>query len=69
MCNNNDLRTDKQYQDRFGVFDMKQTTLITDPDNESYLGSGFTSTKVIVTKNYTDELVRHITNALTIAFG
>jgi hypothetical protein len=69
MCNNSDLRTDKQYQDRFGVFDMKQTTLITDPDNESYLGSGFTSTKVIVTKNYTEELVRHITNALTIAFG
>lgn len=53
----------------FGVFDMKQTTLITDPDNEQYMNPPFTSTKVIVTRDYTAELIKHITNALTIAFG
>lgn len=69
MCNNNDCRGMSEYEKRFGVFDMKQTTLITDPDNEEYMGSGFTSTKVVVTRNYTEELVKHITRALTIAFG
>ena len=53
----------------FSVFDMKQTTLITDPDNEQYMKPAFTAAKVIVTKHYTDELIKHITNALTIAFG
>lgn len=53
----------------FGVFDMKQTTLITDDDNERYMGDGFTSTKVVVTNNYTAELIDHIIHALTIAFG
>ena len=53
----------------FGVFDMKQTTLITDPDNEEYMNPPFTSTKVVVTQNYTKELVDHIIHALTIAFG
>lgn len=53
----------------FGVFDMKQTTLITDPDNEQYMNPPFTSTKVVVTKNYTAELIDHIIHALTIAFG
>lgn len=69
MCNNSDCRGRDEYNKRFGVFDMKQTTLITDPDNEDYMGSGFTSTKVVVTRNYTEELVKHITRALTIAFG
>ena len=53
----------------FGVFDMKQTTLITDPDNEQYMNPPFTSTKVVVTQNYTAELIDHIIHALTIAFG
>jgi len=53
----------------FGVFDMKQTTLITDPDNEQYMNPPFTSTKVVVTQNYTEELIDHIVHALTIAFG
>ncbi len=53
----------------FSVFDMKQTTLITDPDNEQYMKPPFTSTKVVVTKNYTNELIDHIIHALTIAFG
>jgi hypothetical protein len=53
----------------FGVFDMKQTTLITDPDNEQYMNPPFTSTKVVVTRNYTAELIDHIIHALTIAFG
>lgn len=53
----------------FGVFDMKQTTLITDPDNEQYMNPPFTSAKVVVTKNYTAELIDHVIHALTIAFG
>ena len=53
----------------FGVFDMKQTTLITDPDNEQYMHPPFTSAKVVVTTNYTKELIDHIIRALTIAFG
>ena len=53
----------------FGVFDMKQTTLITDPDNEQYMHPPFTSTKVVVTQNYTAELIDHIIHALMIAFG
>ena len=53
----------------FSVFDMKQTTLITDPDNEQYMHPPFTSTKVVITQNYTDELIDHIIHALTIAFG
>ena len=54
---------------RFGAFDMKQTTLITDPDNEQYMSPPFSSAKVVVTQDYTAELIKHITNALTIAFG
>ena len=53
----------------FSVFDMKQTTLITDPENEQYMQPPFTSTKVVVTQNYTQELIDHIIRALTIAFG
>lgn len=53
----------------FGVFDMKQTTLITDPENEQYMNPPFTSAKVVVTQNYTKELIDHIIHALTIAFG
>ena len=53
----------------FSVFDMKQTTLITDPDNEEYMNPPFTSTKVVVTQEYTKELIDHIIHALTIAFG
>ena len=53
----------------FSVFDMKQTTLITDPDNEEYMNPPFTSTKVVVTQNYTQELIDHIIHALTIAFA
>ena len=53
----------------FRAFDMKQTTLITDPDNERYIKTPFTSTKVVVTRNYTKELTDNIIKALTIAFG
>lgn len=69
MCNNHDCRTGAQYRQRFRVFDMKQTTLITDPENRQYGVDDFTSTKVVVTKDYTKELAQNILNALTIAFG
>ena len=54
---------------RFGAFDAKQTTLITDPDNQRYLGKGFTASKVVITNNYANELINHITKAFMIAFG
>lgn len=54
---------------RFSAFDYKQTTLITDPDNAQYLGSGFKNAKVVVTNKYTKELISHITKALMVAFG
>lgn len=65
----NERMTDEEAIRRFGAFDYKQTTLITDPDNEQYLGKGFHATKVVVTENYTEELLSHITKALTVAFG
>lgn len=58
----------KDTRKTFRAFDMKQTTLITDPYNERYIGK-FSSTKVVVTKNYTKELTDHILKALTVAFG
>ena len=61
--------TGKNCNKLFSVFDMKQTTLITDPDNEIYMNPPFTSTKVVVTQEYTDKLIDNIIRALTIAFG
>lgn len=53
----------------FSTFDYKQTTLITDSDNERYMGNGFTTAKVVVTDHYTEELLKNVVKALTIAFG
>lgn len=53
----------------FGVFDMKQTTLITDPDNKTYMDPPFSLAKVVITDNYTEQLIDNIIKALTIAFG
>jgi hypothetical protein len=66
ICEDYNPKTNCQ---RFGAFDMKQTTLITDPDNKKYMKPEFTASKVIITKNYTDELIKHITNALMVAFS
>ena len=54
---------------RFGAFDMKQTTLITDPENEMYFKNGFTAAKVVVTNKYVNELIKNIERALTIGFN
>lgn len=59
----------KEQQSIFSAFDFKQTTLITNADNITYTKPGFNSAKVIVTENYTNELLKHITQALTVAFG
>lgn len=61
--------TDSERNARFHTFDRKQLTLITDEDNERYMRKAFTSAKVVVTQKYTDELVKHILQTLTIAFG
>lgn len=53
----------------FKTFDYKQTTLITDHDNVQYMKPEFTTAKVVVTNNYTTELISHIINALMIAYG
>lgn len=66
ICNYGD--TLEKSRKRFDCFDMKQTTMITDPDNQNYIHD-WTSTKVIITTNYTEELIKHIQNALSIAFG
>lgn len=53
----------------FSAFDMKQTTLITDPDNQYYMNPTFKTAKVVITNNYTAELIDNILKAFTIAFG
>lgn len=53
----------------FSAFDMKQTTLITDPDNLHYMKPAFKTAKVVITNNYTAELIDNILKAFTIAFG
>ena len=65
-----DYRGDIQSQvKRFRAFDRNQTTLITNEENVRYLGDGFNSARVVVTNEYTDKLIEHITKALMIAFG
>lgn len=54
---------------RFKAFDSKQTTVITDPENKEYFGNGFQSAKTVITSAYTEELIKHITKALMVAFG
>ncbi|MDV3429618.1 MAG: hypothetical protein LIR50_21910 [Bacillota bacterium] len=59
---------------RYKVFkqlDMPNTTLITDRDNVRYMQNKnkFTKAKVIITENYTDELIKNIVIALTRMFS
>lgn len=68
ICNRFGMRQENKCK-LFSAFDMKQTTLITDPDNEEYMNPKFSSAKVIVTTDYTNELIDHVIHALTIAFG
>lgn len=62
-------QSDTERNRRFHTFDRKQLTLITDSDNKRYMRKAFTSAKVVITDQYTDELVKHILQTLTIAFG
>lgn len=59
----------KTPQELFASFDMRQTTLITDPANKRYMQPPFSSAKVVVTRNYNKELIDNVIHALTIAFG
>lgn len=47
---------------RFKAFDKKQTFLITDPYNSRYIDN-FTAAKVIITRDYTGELITNLTRA------
>ena len=67
-CFSDEWCKDEEKLRRFGAFDYKQTTVITDPDNK-HLVKNFHASKVVVTDNYTDELIKHVTKALTIAFA
>jgi hypothetical protein len=55
----------------FKQLDMPNTTLITDRDNVQYMQNKnkFTKAKVIITENYTDELIKNIVIALTRMFS
>lgn len=48
---------------RFRIFDKKQTYLITDSYNKRYMHKSFTAAKVIITDNYTDELIKNLSRA------
>ena len=52
----------------FGAFDSSNCTIISDRENERYINKYIHSAKVIYTKNYTEELINHITNTLQRAF-
>ena len=59
-----------QGAERFKQFDNRNTCMITDPDNEVYLKrKPFQNARVIVTKNYTNELIDNVLKALAIMFN
>ena len=57
-----DAKNNTEIKRRFKGFDKKQTFLITDPYNSRYIDN-FTAAKVIVTRNYTTELITNLTRA------
>ena len=58
----------KEREEIFSTFDTPTTTLITDDDNED-LCEDFHSARVIITKKYTDELLKNILLSLQKAFN
>lgn len=62
-------RNNKRQREIFSAFDFKQTTLITDRDNKIYGCENFKQSRVIITNNYTEELMDNILKALHIAFS
>lgn len=52
----------------FGAFDHNNCTIISDSDNRRYIDTDVHSAKVIYTRNYTDELIRNVTDVLAKAF-
>lgn len=63
----NDWSRSKQ-RSVFRGFDMRQATMITDYDNERYIDH-WTSTKVIYTEDYVEELIKNVAKVLTMAFS
>ena len=57
-----DAKNKAEMRRRFKAFDKKQTFLITDPYNSCYIDN-FTAAKVIITRDYTDELITNLTRA------
>ena len=56
----------KEYYKNWKAFDTKNTIIISDYDNESSIKENVKSAKVIITKNYTQELVKHSLDSLDI---
>lgn len=64
-----DAFTDKRSGDdghAFRAFDVANTIIISDSDNEGRLKEDVSIAKVIITRNYTDELYSEVTNALKV---
>lgn len=52
----------------FGAFDHNNCVIISDYDNERYIRNDVHSARVIYTRNYTNELIKNVTDALEKAF-
>jgi len=52
----------------FSAFDTNNTTIISDPENEYYLDRDCHTARVIITRNYCEELYKNVQSALEKAF-
>lgn len=68
-CFDGDACSDGGISDHgFGAFDHNNCVIISDRDNERYISRDVHSARVIYTRNYTDELIKNVTDALEKAF-
>ena len=52
----------------FGAFDHNNCVIISDYDNERYIRNDVHSARVIYTRDYTNELIKNVVDALEKAF-
>lgn len=68
-CFDGDACSDGGQKDRgFGAFDHNNCVIISDDDNRHYIDRDVHSARVIYTRDYTDELVKNVIDALEKAF-
>lgn len=58
----------EEYRKNFGAFNNSNCTIISDPSNEPSIRKYAPSARKIFTKNYVNELIKNVTNALQFAF-